>query len=790
MVNVSDAFRQELDNDNRRYQLYADITLTDGTVINVTNENIWQSGWKYEESTSGSGTFEVGAFIIGKFTLTLNNFYEDYSQYDFLGATVIASIGLELPNETIEVIRKGTYTVTEATGYNASLLTLECLDFGTKFNKAYSESTLTYPATLWQIVADACNECGVELGMTEFRNSDFPIYDKPTDDTLTFGGVITAAAQIACCFVKMNPLGQLVFGWYQEGPILREDLLGRHNNVPFVTSDDNYIASLVRATDEDILNHNIYNNVHWLGNISRETIAADDVVFTGVKVAYTVGEYEYEDLFGTEGYVLKIENNPLITTNGYNVAMAIGEALIGLTFRPMELSILSDPTIEAGDRAVVINFRNNIYVTYINNLKFTAGNYEQVSCEAETPARNGTKNLSAEVQAYQQLRQSIQVTAANSSTQYNELSQRIDDITGGAYVLESDFESYASDIADQLDDIRSQIQGSIEQWTGAYAPTDSNAPASDWTTQALKEAHQGDIFIDTSTGYSYRWVYANSTWQWELIADTDISTAIATATSALNLASVKRRVFIAQPTPPYDQGDVWMQGPTGDILVCTYAEGRADGASYVASDWSKYNKYTDNTVANQALQLAQNHTHSQYALTSHTHTDITTYNNGSARGIGSGATANQRVSLFRGSDTAGRLVCVAQLGSSSYNNYFVSMSSSDVRLKRNIEDTDIDNALEVVGQMKLRQFDWKEDGRHQDIGFIADELEEIDPDLVVGGGTDGEGNMNVKSIETLPLIAYLTKAIQELTEQVNSLKAEIADLNAIIEQKGDADDGR
>lgn len=52
--------------------------------------------------------------------------------------------------------------------------------------------------------------------------------------------------------------------------------------------------------------------------------------------------------------------------------------------------------------------------------------------------------------------------------------------------------------------------------------------------------------------------------------------------------------------------------------------------------------------------------------------------------------------------------------------------------------------------MKVRQFDWKKErgGWHQNIGFVADELEEIDPNLALGGGYDENGEMDIKQINS------------------------------------------
>lgn len=102
---------------------------------------------------------------------------------------------------------------------------------------------------------------------------------------------------------------------------------------------------------------------------------------------------------------------------------------------------------------------------------------------------------------------------------------------------------------------------------------------------------------------------------------------------------------------------------------------------------------------------------------------------------------------------------------------------SDIRLKENIEASETD-ALETVNRMKVRQFDWKErmGGWHQDIGFVADELEEIDPNLALGGGYDENGEMDIKQINSPYLLNYAIKAIQELSAKVDEQEKRIKEL--------------
>ena len=66
---------------------------------------------------------------------------------------------------------------------------------------------------------------------------------------------------------------------------------------------------------------------------------------------------------------------------------------------------------------------------------------------------------------------------------------------------------------------------------------------------------------------------------------------MALANSALALAGTKRRIFTTTPYPPYEVGDLWVNGT--DIKYCINA--RATG-SYVSTDWDKASNYTDDSA--------------------------------------------------------------------------------------------------------------------------------------------------------------------------------------------------
>lgn len=126
-----------------------------------------------------------------------------------------------------------------------------------------------------------------------------------------------------------------------------------------------------------------------------------------------------------------------------------------------------------------------------------------------------------------------------------------------------------------------------------------------------------------------------------------------------------------------------------------------------------------------------------------------------------------------------RLGIRAKWGGSGFSTDYLYTTSqvSDIRLKENVKNSETD-ALETVNRMKVRQFDWKErmGGWHQNIGFVADELEEIDPNLALGGGYDENGEMDIKQINSPYLLNYAIKAIQELSAKVDEQEKHIKEL--------------
>lgn len=404
MRTLSQGFIEALNDDEREYLAYADITLSSGTELHLTNSEIWSGGFSYEEAVSGDESFTaLGSTIIGSATLIINNIYEDFSEYVFDNAEVILSLGMEINNE-VEKFTIGTYMVDSAT-YNGATIQLKLLDYMAQFDRPYSLSNLTYPATLEQIFTDVCLTCGLQPESFSFPRRTFSIPTRPVDEALTCRDILSWVATIAGCFAKITPTGRVELKWFD------------YEHLDDVDIEDPYFHPW--NTGE------IYNEygVHYLYNLRSQNVAVDDIVISGVVAnVRTESEEASESIIsykiGADGFVITIDNNSFLSTeNGQTVVNTLGPELIGTRFRKLNITQDSDPSIQAGDVAIVRDRKGNLYKTLITRITFSVGSSQTIVCGAETPAKNSATQYSSPTKAYVESRKLFteSMTAAESA---------------------------------------------------------------------------------------------------------------------------------------------------------------------------------------------------------------------------------------------------------------------------------------------------------------------------------------------------------------------------------------
>ena len=448
MINVSAAFKRELYNDNRDYINTLEFELADGTTFTVENEHIMGNGIELDDAVGEDDSFTaLGSTVCNGFSVSLYNNDERYSDYVFENATCVYKVALEVPyNDTVipEVIKKGTFTVDSAT-YSDYAVNLTLLDNMEQFDRPYSISTLVYPATLSEIINDACSHCGVQLATSslQFPHRDYSAPVRPNDESTTFREVIGWCATIAGCFARCDVDGKLELKWFDVASL--ENTSNSYDGGVFDSSNPYSTGANVEGgsfnpwNDGTTVGDETFLTpipMHYVTDLFNQQIGVDDVVITGVKIVIEDNDEESESTVkeysqGTSNYVISIENNPLITASTATTVLGwLSTQLIGLTFRQCNVTHPSDPTIEAGDIGLIWDTKGVEHPILISRVTFSPGGLQTVICGAESVSKNQSQRLKSDTKNYLETRKQLKEQRKAYDEALEELAESIGTSSG------------------------------------------------------------------------------------------------------------------------------------------------------------------------------------------------------------------------------------------------------------------------------------------------------------------------------------------------------------------------
>lgn len=391
MINVSNAFKKKI---AEGYPVIeeVDITFPDGTVKTV-NKEILNSGNDIVDGVDGS-SFPIGQTVCKSLQLSLDNSQEQWKNYYFYGAKLRVKLKMELDDGTTETINRGTFTVTTPEEYGEDV-ELTALDDMYKANKTYTTS-LAFPQDAYVVLQDACQRCGISLGTGSgaMEHATFPIQSVP--DGMTFRDVIGCIAMIESANARIDNGGYL--------QLVKWDFSGVNvDNAPTVDSEgflkfgggsaidsSGYISPVGDwMIDSDgflYLNEGVNAPQRLRDYLSAPTLSTDNIVITGIQVKSGDASYQY----GSNEYILQIENTLLQANQLPVVAEWIGASLIGKQFRSMEGDLLYNPLIEFGDMARTYDRKENVYITPITYVASGLNGATTVKTQAESPIRGSS----------------------------------------------------------------------------------------------------------------------------------------------------------------------------------------------------------------------------------------------------------------------------------------------------------------------------------------------------------------------------------------------------------------
>ena len=364
MHNVSSLFRREVENGGRVFKLKARIDFKDGSSMELTGKDFLTKGISLKDDTASGNSFGCGNVIAKQLDLILNNYTGKFSDKDFEDAVIWPQVGLlvkqSYQGEQIEYINLGPFTADSA-DVRSSSIAVTAYDYAEKLDRPYSLSELAYPATLKDIVYQACLDCGiVPLNQNSFNNSNYVVQIAPDGEAATYRDVVSAALQIAGYNGRFDENGKFYLHWYD-----------------------------------------LENPVWTFRHVSD--FAVSDTVITGVQISSEI-ETEQEDgntktekkdfLYGTDDYALKISSNILISGDPTAALNKLGARLTGMQFRTFTGTRMFNPAIEAGDCVKLVDRLGNEYTSVITSLSYSIGSKEKFSCSAQTKNANSTTRFS------------------------------------------------------------------------------------------------------------------------------------------------------------------------------------------------------------------------------------------------------------------------------------------------------------------------------------------------------------------------------------------------------------
>lgn len=185
-----------------------------------------------------------------------------------------------------------------------------------------------------------------------------------------------------------------------------------------------------------------------------------------------------------------------------------------------------------------------------------------------------------------------------------------------------DAEANVTTINTEVGKLQAQLDGEVSNWFYAYSPTLANYPASDWTTNEIKDRHIGDTFTNTAqspatdAGKSWRFVKNGTVYSWTQIADSDAVLALQKASQAQSTADGKSTTYLIQPTK-YSLGDMWVLNADRTVKGTSYKQGEIltatqSSATFNEAHWIKRVRYTDDTKADQVASSLTSFTDTVY----------------------------------------------------------------------------------------------------------------------------------------------------------------------------------
>jgi len=397
MINVSNEFREKMQH-NTSFRQQADITLANGVVLNLKEKDFTLKNNSVSEEAGVTG-LPLGVAVCRRIQIELMNDREQYSDYDFYGAKIHLYLTYQL-SRSVEKIDYGFYTVTTPETYGATVI-ITAFDDMYKSDRLY-DTNLIYPASLGEILADACLKCGINQGDITFSNHDYIVNEKPNPEDATYRSVIGNIAMFAGGNARMDMQGYLRIKEYTfnhgGGVVASLDGGNFEYNLGDVADGGNFTDySSGDSYDGGWFTERSYVVLNSWKNLKIET---DDVLITGVR------DKETKTQVGQDGYVIEV-NNPLMAGDVTNALTLVGDLIIGARTRPFSGDCVANPIVEFMDDVILHDRKGNTYLSVVTDVNFNFLGYTTLKNSSTSALRHQSEYRSDATEALRTSRELV-----------------------------------------------------------------------------------------------------------------------------------------------------------------------------------------------------------------------------------------------------------------------------------------------------------------------------------------------------------------------------------------------
>lgn len=465
--------------------------------------------------------------------------------------------------------------------------------WGRSFNQQLERSGAVSALGLFEYV---CSQVGVQPGNRNFYNNFFPITSNQFDSSYTCRDVIKAIAKLGFTWARIGWDNKLYLDFRKPYRVedynvitndnyyeltTQKDVYGEVNRVligsSIVAGNSAYVEDAQSIEDNGLTELDIYDNpILYTQELREQAIREGNSLLGLMYQPLEVETTGHPWLLGNEFItVVDMEGNHLrtcpldriLTYNGH-----IRSKISSITKTEIE-STYSYQGVENNDveikRSRVELDRQNQVLTSVmertsaneSNISTITQNVNGISANVSSMSGNITNlqsdintinnsitgissditDINGDVSTLQGNVTTINGNISNINSSINTLNGNVSTLTTNLNGLSVDFDDfYDNEYVQTIQDIQDQIDGVIEFWTGNDVPTLNNAPASSWTTEALKQEHIGDVYIvlsGSAQGANYRFVKDGSVWKWLEISDSQIGAVRELAQSAMDKAN-------------------------------------------------------------------------------------------------------------------------------------------------------------------------------------------------------------------------------------------------------------